>query len=128
MKEEILNYLAELSGGKKGRISFTLNDALSRIGITKEELNRDLLSLQEEGVIRIVRIPTSPEVKEWLYQKLSNLTGLFIVGEINRDEYLERWAKFGASSLSKSLGSDRWIGKGSKIYRKTHREKERYIC
>jgi len=91
MRERILDYLAELSRGERGRVSFTLADALSKIGVTREELDKSLLSLHEEGKIRIVKIPSSPEVREWLHRKLSNLSGLFIIGELSRDEYLKRF-------------------------------------
>lgn len=91
MRNEVLSYLSELSGGKRGRVSFTSDDALPKIGISKKELNKILLSLQEEGIIRIIRIPPSPEVREWLYKRLNDLTGLFITGELSRDEYLEKW-------------------------------------
>jgi hypothetical protein len=88
---KILNYLKSLSKNGNKRIEFYMNDAISLTQMQKEEFEEVLISLEEKGFLKIVKVPSSKNFLDLIKKKLLTLDATFLTGQISREEYTKKW-------------------------------------
>ncbi|MGC9086034.1 MAG: coiled-coil domain-containing protein [Thermoproteota archaeon] len=106
-ESKVLDYLKNLSKNGNKRIEFYINDAVNLTQIKKEEFEEALISLEEKGFLKIVKVPPSTNFLNLIEKKLLMLDATFLTEQISREEYAKRWEEI-ISSISDSKISHKY--------------------
>lgn len=89
--KRLLDYILTKMRGSGNILELGVEDVINDLNISRSELDQALLTLEKDGYIRIIKIPPSDFLVEAIKKELTKLDGLFLLGEISRDEYKKKY-------------------------------------
>jgi hypothetical protein len=90
IQKKVLDFLKELKGE---RLEFDPDQAMSTLSITREELEEALFSLQDQGYLKIFKIPASSFTIKNIKDRLDVLDTSFLLGDLTVNEYQSKWSE-----------------------------------
>ncbi|MEM1523266.1 MAG: hypothetical protein QW407_05370 [Thermofilaceae archaeon] len=87
----LIDYLKALSRGGSRRVEVNISEAASSLSMSRDEVERLLVSLEEKGFLEIVKAPASRCFLDLIRRKLVPIDTAFLAGEMSPDEYTKRW-------------------------------------
>jgi len=89
LEEKLLEFLVKrVEGGSEAR--FHMREAAEYLHVSRAELEEALLNLERRGLVKIVRMPFSDKILEYVRGKLLELDYEFLSGSLSYEEYFRR--------------------------------------
>jgi hypothetical protein len=87
IKIKVLNYILSKRKGDENILELKVEDAVSDLGISRNDLDQAVSALESEGYLRVLKMPPSEILIEEIKSKLARLDGLLLLGEISGNAY-----------------------------------------
>jgi len=89
LEEKLLEFLVKrVEGGGEAR--FHIREAAEYLRASRAEIEEALLNLERRGLVKIVRVPLSDKILEYVRGKLLELDYEFLSGSLSYEEYVRR--------------------------------------